>query len=134
MPTASGAARALTEPAPPARTADLPIVTRPCAYCPKSGADVCVRTHPASEHGAAPHLYAHRACALRVGVSPVYGFADGTTELLHPCRLGEHVYCRPEEVRTCFGDVAIRARRCDCPCHTGCDCHAAWRRFAEAGR
>ncbi|MGG8409942.1 hypothetical protein ACM614_26910, partial [Streptomyces sp. 12297] len=44
------------------RTAELPIVTRPCAYCPKSGADVCVRTHPASDDGAAPHLYAHRAC------------------------------------------------------------------------
>ncbi|MCB5167981.1 hypothetical protein LG634_24530 [Streptomyces bambusae] len=37
--------------------------------------------------------------------------------LLPPCTLAEHELCKPDEVRTCYGDVALPARRCDCSCH-----------------
>ncbi|MCB5169581.1 hypothetical protein LG634_32840 [Streptomyces bambusae] len=111
--------------------ADRPGGTRPCTYCPRPGADVCIRTNPASAEGAAPHLYAHRACASKLDVPPVHAFADGTTELLPACRLGEHGYCRPGAVRTSYADLALPARRCDCPCHTDCACHAHWRVPAE---
>ncbi len=36
---------------------------------------------------------------------------------LPECRRAEHEYCRPGEVRTPHGDIAIPALRCDCTCH-----------------
>ncbi|QGV81399.1 hypothetical protein [Streptomyces ficellus] len=42
-----------------------------CAYCPKPGADVCVRTLP-STSGPDRAVLAHRACAETRGVRPLY--------------------------------------------------------------
>ena len=50
---------------------------RPCTYCPKPGADACVRTQREEAGGA--HIYAHRACAAARGVVPLYLFTDEMT-------------------------------------------------------
>lgn len=50
---------------------------RPCTYCPKLGADACIRTLPAQAGGA--HIYAHRKCAAARGVLPLYLFTDEPT-------------------------------------------------------
>jgi hypothetical protein len=48
--------------------------SRPCAYCPEPGADVCIRTQPYEAGGA--HIYAHHSCAAKRGVRPLYVFTD----------------------------------------------------------
>ncbi|MFE7804031.1 hypothetical protein ACFU51_05055 [Streptomyces sp. NPDC057430] len=47
---------------------------RPCTYCPRTGADVCVRVLR-DDHGG-QHIYAHRACAEDRSVTPMYSFID----------------------------------------------------------
>lgn len=38
-------------------------------------------------------------------------------ELVRPeCQVGEHTWCKPGDVVTCYGDVALTIR-CDCSCH-----------------
>lgn len=44
---------------------------RDCAYCPMSGADVCVGVIP-STSGAGRSVYAHRACAETRGLDILY--------------------------------------------------------------
>ncbi|MET8506813.1 hypothetical protein ABZV60_19475 [Streptomyces sp. NPDC004787] len=44
---------------------------RHCAYCTEAGADCCVRVHPDGGH-----VYAHRGCAARRGVKPMYVFTS----------------------------------------------------------
>ncbi|MFJ9428344.1 hypothetical protein ACIRQY_01665 [Streptomyces sp. NPDC101490] len=48
---------------------------RECAYCPTPTADCCVRTQ-SSEANSSRHVYAHKACAARAGVTPLYEFTD----------------------------------------------------------
>lgn len=38
------------------------------------------------------------------------------TDTTPPCGVGEHWYCRPGDVRTRYGDVALTVR-CACSCH-----------------
>jgi hypothetical protein len=45
-------------------------LTRSCVYCPKPGADVCVRV--TAEGAGAQHLFAHRACAEDHGDDALY--------------------------------------------------------------
>ncbi|MEU7293319.1 hypothetical protein AB0A76_08965 [Streptomyces exfoliatus] len=47
---------------------------RACTYCLEPDADACVRTQPDEAGGA--HVYAHRKCAAKRGVSPLYVFTD----------------------------------------------------------
>jgi hypothetical protein len=42
-----------------------------CTYCPESGADVCVRS-VATSSGPDRPVYAHRSCAEKRGVRPLY--------------------------------------------------------------
>jgi hypothetical protein len=42
-----------------------------CTYCPKPGADACVRM-TASSSGPSRPVYAHQACARDRGVTPIY--------------------------------------------------------------
>ncbi|MFJ8647091.1 hypothetical protein ACIRNI_13325 [Streptomyces sp. NPDC093546] len=42
-----------------------------CAYCPEDGADVCIRSRPATS-GPDVRVLAHSACAERRGVKPLY--------------------------------------------------------------
>lgn len=49
-------------------------MSRTCIYCPKPGADCCVRVQRA-EHGGR-HIYAHRTCAAERKVIPLYVFVD----------------------------------------------------------
>ena len=44
---------------------------RDCTYCPRPGADVCVRQHGATS-GPGLSVYAHRACAEERGVTVLY--------------------------------------------------------------
>ncbi|MFF9199942.1 hypothetical protein ACF09L_32525 [Streptomyces sp. NPDC014779] len=38
--------------------------------------------------------------------------------MLPECRFEMHRWCKPGEVRTCYGDVVPGlGRRCACPCH-----------------
>ncbi|MEU6168106.1 hypothetical protein [Streptomyces tanashiensis] len=50
---------------------------RHCNYCPRPGADTCVRAQTAAEGGA--HIYAHRECAQARGVQTIYAFVGPTT-------------------------------------------------------
>ncbi|MEU1278635.1 hypothetical protein [Streptomyces sp. NPDC005805] len=44
---------------------------RECAYCPRPGADVCIRVRAVS-NGNGYSIYAHTACAQRRGVPLLY--------------------------------------------------------------
>ncbi|MEU1086607.1 hypothetical protein ABZ401_07180 [Streptomyces sp. NPDC005892] len=45
--------------------------SRECTYCPKPGADVCVRVH-GTAGVAGTSVYAHAACAEQRGVQVLY--------------------------------------------------------------
>lgn len=47
---------------------------RACTYCPESDADACVRT--LGEEAGGAHIYAHKKCAAKRGVAPLYVFTD----------------------------------------------------------
>ncbi|MFG3349481.1 hypothetical protein ACGF1Z_31040 [Streptomyces sp. NPDC048018] len=42
---------------------------------------------------------------------------DSAPVLRPDCEFGEHTWCKPDEVRTSYGELAVPAHRCDCPCH-----------------
>ncbi|MCX5396741.1 hypothetical protein [Streptomyces sp. NBC_00102] len=44
---------------------------RECRYCPKPGADVCVRTHGTGS-GSGTAVFAHAECAEQRGVQVLY--------------------------------------------------------------
>jgi hypothetical protein len=52
-------------------------MSRPCTYCPDDGADVCVRT-VATSSGPDRPVFAHRKCAKRHGIRPLYEIIDPT--------------------------------------------------------
>lgn len=50
---------------------------RSCTYCLEPGADCCVREIPRSG-GSPDPVYAHRRCAVRAGVKPLYVLTAAT--------------------------------------------------------
>ncbi|MFF0428527.1 hypothetical protein ACFYUJ_29555 [Streptomyces sp. NPDC004520] len=48
--------------------------TRHCTYCPRPGADACVRVRRDEDGGM--HVYAHQACAEARNVPTLYVFTD----------------------------------------------------------
>ncbi|AYG80235.1 hypothetical protein DWB77_02366 [Streptomyces hundungensis] len=56
---------------------DSTSATRVCFYCPKPGADCCIRLAAAMPGRAPVPVYAHAACAAAHGIKPLY-FETGT--------------------------------------------------------
>lgn len=52
-------------------------MNRPCVYCTNQGADVCVREAKDAD-GTVRHVFAHRACAEKRGIRPLYAVLEPT--------------------------------------------------------
>ncbi|MCT9092812.1 hypothetical protein N4G70_28660 [Streptomyces sp. ASQP_92] len=56
--------------------------TRACYYCPKAGADVCIRMSALTPGRPAVPVFAHEDCAADHGVAPLYRVTDDSNRVV----------------------------------------------------
>ncbi|MEV5281148.1 hypothetical protein [Streptomyces sp. NPDC052811] len=55
---------------------DTSAADHPCYYCPKPGADCCIRLAAPPASGPPSPVYAHAVCASGHGIKPLYYVTD----------------------------------------------------------